>query len=53
MGKHSSAEKASAFQHAQIEARRRAVSVARFGLVIAVSVTLALLLFGGHRLPLQ
>jgi len=53
MGKHSSAEKEFATRHAHVEARRRAASVARFGLVIAFSVAIALLLFGGHRLPLH
>lgn len=53
MGKHSPAEKAFATRHAHVEARRRAASVARFGLVIALSVAVALLLFGGHKLPLH
>lgn len=49
MGKHSAAEILAAKRSAHAEARRRAASVARFGLVIALSVTIALLLFGGHK----
>jgi len=53
MGKHSSAERSAAIRSAHAEATRRAASVARFGLVIAFSVAVALLLFGGHKLPLH
>lgn len=51
MGKHDPHIRA--IRHmAHVEAKRRAGAVARFGLVISVSVAVALLLFGGHRLPL-
>lgn len=38
---------------AHVEAKKRAAAVARFGLVIAFSVTVALVLFAGQKLPMQ
>lgn len=53
MDKHSPSVKAAIRQMANTEARRRAAAVAKFGVVIALSITIALVLFSGHRIPLQ
>ncbi len=53
MAKHNPVLLAAVTRMARVEAKRRARAVAKFGLVIAVSVAVALLLFGGHRLPLH
>ena len=53
MAKHDPIIKAAIRHMANTEAKRRAAAVARFGLVIAFSVAVALVLFGGHRLPIH